>query len=52
MLFVTREGNVYDGILIHQYMAFEGGTRYIIRHDGKEYRCVKDDKGNIVEFVV
>lgn len=52
MVFRTREGNIHEGKLIRQYGAFEGGTRYIILYNGKEYRCVKDNKGNIVEFVI
>lgn len=39
--FKTKNGEILEGQLIHQYPAFEGGMRYIFRTDtGKEYRCI------------
>lgn len=40
--FTTRTGEVKTGKLVHQYSAFEGGMRYIISSDGREYRCIKE----------
>ena len=49
--FITRDGEVLQGELVHSYGAFEGGMRYIFQTaDGKEYRCVKDDD-KYVEYV-
>lgn len=59
MIFKTRDGEVKEGILVRQYGilvrqygAFEGGVRYIISVNGKDYCCVKDADGNMVELVV
>lgn len=49
--FTTRNGEKMDGVIVHQYYAFEGGMRYIFRTDNGEYRCVRDEDGNFVEFV-
>ena len=49
--FKTRHGVQKTGYLVRQYSAFEGGMRYIIRTDNDEYRCVRDEDGNFVEFV-
>lgn len=49
--FKTRKGDILAGRLIHSYSAFEGGMRYIISVEGKEYRCVKDGEGRLIEFV-
>lgn len=51
LVFTTRNGEVKKGLLVHQYTAFEGEVRYILRtSDGREYRCVKRD-GELVELV-
>lgn len=52
MIFKTRDGEVKEGTLVRQYGAFEGGMRFIISVNGKDYRCVKDADGNMVELVV
>ena len=36
--------------LVRQYGAFEGGQRYIFRTPNGEYRCIKDEEGNYVEY--
>ena len=42
--FTDRNGNVLQGKIVHQYNAFEGGTRYIIQTaDNKQYRCIIDN---------
>lgn len=51
--FTTRDGDNVEGIIIRNYLAYEGGMRYIIVDiSGREYRCVKDDDGNYIELVV
>jgi len=52
MVFTTSDGRKLDGQLIHLYPAFEGGMRYIFESQGKEYRCVMNEKGEYIEFVV
>ena len=52
MIFKTRSGELKEGTLVRKYGAFEGGMRYIVSVNGKEYRCVKDADGNMVELVV
>lgn len=52
MIFRARNGEIKEGSLVRQYGAFEGGIRYIILCNGKEYRCVKDADGNMVELEV
>lgn len=59
MIFKTRDGEVKEGtlvrqygVLVRQYGAFKGGMRYIVSVNGKEYRCVKDADGSMVELVV
>ena len=52
MIFKARSGELKEGTLVRQYGAFEGGMRYIVSVNGKEYRCVKDADGNMVELVV
>ena len=47
--FITKSGEYKTGLLWKQYKAFEGEMRYIIFCDGKEYRCIKNDKGEFVE---
>lgn len=49
--FTDRNGNKLQGTLVRQYGAFEGGMRYIIDTGTREYRCVKDENGNLVEYV-
>lgn len=49
--FTTRNGEVLSGVVIRQYSAFEGGMRYIISVNGKNYRCIKDNNGNFIEYV-
>lgn len=42
--FITKDGKVLEGQIIHRYPAFEGGMRYIFKtDDGKEYRCILVD---------
>lgn len=52
--FVTREGKIKVGYIIHVYRAFEGDMRYIFRceEDGKDYRCVKSANDKFVEFPI
>lgn len=50
--FTTKNGEVLTGKIVHSYGAFEGGMRFIILSNGREYRCVKDSNGNFVEYVV
>lgn len=50
--FITKEGNVYMGKIVHTYMCFEGYKRYIIELDGKQYRCVYTAEGDFVEEVI
>lgn len=52
MKFTTKDGRVLDGALIRQYRAFEGDERYIIEALGVQYRCVKDENGELVELVL
>ena len=49
--FTTSSGEVKYGVIIRVYQAFEGGTRYIVKTDSGEYRCVKDDSGRYAEYV-
>ena len=49
--FTTRDGKILTGKLVHQYGAFEGGMRYIISVNGKDYRCVRNEVGDYVEYV-
>ena len=49
--FTTRNGEVLTGKLVHQYNAFEGGRRYVVAVNGKEYRCIRDEAGNYKEYV-
>ena len=48
--FIDRNGNKLQGTLVRQYGAFEGGMRYIISVNNREYRCVMDENGNYVEY--
>ena len=49
--FTTKNGEVLQGKLVHQYGAFEGGMRYIFElQNGKQYRCIKVD-GKYIEYV-
>ena len=50
--FLTKEGKILFGKIINTYKAFEGGTRYIIVCDGKEYRCERKKNGSYVEVVI
>lgn len=46
-----KSGNVIMAQLVRSYGAFEGGMRYIFKApNGAEYRCVKDENGNYVEY--
>ena len=47
-----KSGELIVGQLVHQYVAFEGGMRYIFRTERGEYRCYKDERGNYRELVV
>lgn len=49
MVFTTRDGKLAEGILVRQYVAFEGDTRYIICVDGIEHRCHVEN-GVLVEM--
>lgn len=49
--FTTRDGIEMNGVMMRQYPAFEGGMRYIIVADNREYRCIQVD-GKYVEYVV
>lgn len=46
-----RNGETVEGVLVRVYGAFEGGTRYIFAVGNREYRCVKDENENYVEYV-
>jgi hypothetical protein len=48
--FATREGERLKGTLIRAYRAAEGGTRYILRSGGRDYRCVEDAEGSLIEY--
>ncbi len=48
--FTTKDGGHKEGSLIRQYTAFEGGMRYIIKSGNDEYRCIKQDSGQLVEY--
>lgn len=50
--FTTHNGEVVEGTIVRQYLAYEGGMRYIFSTAKGEYRCVKDSNGNYVEYVV
>lgn len=50
-MITTRNGENVEGQLIRYYGAFEGGMRYIFRTTKGEYRCVKDENGNYIEYV-
>ena len=52
MEFITRDGTKLIGTLVHQYRAFEGGMRYILVNNGKEYRCIKDELGRYIEYAI
>ena len=52
MEFTTKDGTKLIGTLVRQYSAFEGGMRYIFSVGNKEYRCVKDELGRYVEYVI
>lgn len=49
--FTDKNGIEKNGVLVHQYVAFEGGMRYIIEVDGVQYRCVEKD-GKYIELRV
>ena len=51
MKFTTKRGEVLEGVLVRTYHAFEGGERFIFRTERGEYRCVRDEAGNYVEYV-
>ena len=51
MKFMTKRGEVLEGVLVRMYHAFEGGERFIFRTERGEYRCVRDEAGNYVEYV-
>ena len=48
----TRNGVTIEGTLVRQYLAYEGGMRYIFKTANGEYRCVKDENGNYIELVI
>ena len=48
----TINGKVIEGTLVRQYLAYEGGMRYIFSTTSGDYRCVKDENGNYVELVI
>lgn len=52
MEFTTKDGKKMIGVMLNMYPAFEGGMRYIFFAEGQEYRCVRDENGNYVEYVV
>lgn len=49
--FTTKDGEKLTGILINSYFAYEGGKRYVVDVDGRQYRLIKNDAGYI-EYVV
>ena len=51
-LITLKNGVVVEGYLVRQYGAFEGGMRYIFKTQNGEVRCVKNENGNYVEYVV
>ena len=51
MKFTTKRSEVLEGVLIRTYSAFEGGERFLFRTERGEYRCVRDEAGNYVEYV-
>lgn len=48
--FKTVDGILREGNLIRQYLAFEGGMRYIFESDNRQYRCVRNENGQYVEY--
>ena len=49
--FQTKEGERKIGKLINAYRAFEGGERFVFETpDGKEYRCIINEKGEYIEY--
>ena len=52
VVFTTRDGDTLTGNLVRVYSAAEGGMRYIISVDGKEYRCVRNNAGEYIEYVI
>ena len=49
--FIDRSGETSIGRIIYAYSAFEGGMRYVVSANNREYRCTKDTEGNYVEYV-
>ena len=47
---ILRNGEVVKGRLIRVYNAFEGGKRYIFQINKGEYRCIKNENGEFVEY--
>ena len=53
MEFTTANGEKLEGVIVHQYPAFEGGMRYVLATgNGAQYRCIKDENGNLIELVI
>lgn len=48
---VDRNGTEFIGRIVYSYSAFEGGMRYIIQANNKEYRCFKADDTHYVEYI-
>ena len=49
-IFKTVDGTMREGYLIRQYVAFEGGMRYIFESDNRQYRCIRNENGEFVEY--
>lgn len=48
---IDRNGTEFIGRIVYSYSAFEGGMRYIIQANDREYRCCKVDTDHYVEYV-
>lgn len=48
---IDRNGTEFIGRIVYSYSAFEGGMRYIIETNNREYRCTKNSDGYYVEYV-
>ena len=51
--FFDRHGEEHEGIVIKEYISYEGDYRIILRtKTHKEYRCVEDENGVLHELVI
>lgn len=43
-------GEIITARFVRVYNAFEGGQRYVFWTPKGEYRCIKDENGNYIEY--